>query len=357
MTHQLFLRPVANKAARQTDRFIYPRVFIGTLLRNPSTFQNRVAPDRNDFVLLLLGALNECVTSKDIHKTPRRDSLVSLLSGKHQVCVTSRTLNSIPLLCVAYSPVWAFTRIDFFNSEIYIGSMWTWLVTSLSILVITFIELLREKEGSVKRLFVLFCLLGLVSSFLSFIDNNELSSKLGQIDAIESKLDSLRDIRSVLASDVLNLSRGVDSLLARRDSIASQIRASATQLDSLMSFSRNLIRTEQTQLSGKLEAHLGTPKPQPSGLYKRVDKFRSLWAQDIQDVSISMRFDSTYQQVSIQQKASGGLLNVTCPSADTVIVADHLNYTCDFLARGNWIEIITFSKTPLAVTSCDLLPK
>ena len=235
--------------------------------------------------------------------------------------------------------------------------MWSWLLPSVSIFIITIIELVRKQKWLIKGLFIILCLLGLVGAYMAYRDNQRFSEQLGQITSVEGKVDSLLIVRDNLASEVANLRHGIDTLLARRDSIDVQIRTLCTQQDSLMSVNDSLMKIGQTQLRGQLEAIWGESKLGETSQYERTDRFRSRWPQDLQDVSISLRFDHQYVRVKIDQRPSGGLLNVTCPSVDTITSSDNLLYRCHFLEKGNSIEVKTYSRVPLRVVASDLRPR
>ena len=209
----------------------------------------------------------------------------------------------------------------------------------------------------IKILFLVLCLLCLVSAYLAYENNQRLSEQLGQIDSVEGKIDSLLNVKGYLFSEVKSLQYGIDTLLARKDSIDTQIRVLSKQHDILISANDSLMKIEQTQLIGVLEAKLGKSELIQTDLYERIDKFRSQWPQDIQDLSIYLKFDNLFEQLKIDQRTSGGILNVTCPSADTIISSDFFRYTCDFLAKGNRIEIKTYSKVPIEVVNMELSPR
>lgn len=247
--------------------------------------------------------------------------------------------------------------VDFQNSDAYIRYMLSWLLTSVSILIITVIKFVKKRKRLVNVLFIILCALGLAGALMAYMDNQRFSEQLGQIDSVEGKVDSLLIVRDNLASEVANLRHGIDTLIARRDSIGTQIHTLSVQHDSLMAINDSLMKIGQTQLKGELEAIWGESKLIETSLYERIDKFRSRWAQDLQDVSISLWFDYQYVRVKIVQRASGGILNVTCPSVDTVLSSKDLRFLCEFLAKGNSIEITTYCETPIEIVDMVLRPQ
>ncbi len=246
--------------------------------------------------------------------------------------------------------------VDFQNSDAYIRYMLSWLLTSVSILIITVIKFVKKRKRLVNVLFIILCLVGLFGAYMAYRDNQRFSEQLGQIDSIEGKVDSLLIVRNNLASEVVNLRRGIDTLIARRDSIGTQIHSLSVQHDSLMAINDSLMKIGKIQLSGELEAILGKSTLIQANVYQKTDIFRSRWPQDLQDISISLQFDNQFERVIAKQGTSGGFLNVTCPSVDTLISSDSLRYSCNFLTKGNWIEIITYSKIPIEIIKTALKP-
>lgn len=235
--------------------------------------------------------------------------------------------------------------------------MLSWLLTSVSILIITVIKLLKQQKWVIKVLLIILCFIGLVGAYMAYRDNQRFSEQLGKIDSVEGKVDSLLIVRDNLASEVANMRHGIDTLVARRDSIDTQIQSLSVQHDSLMAINDSLMKIGQTHLKGELEAIWGESKLIETSLYERIDKFRSRWAQDLQDVSISLWFDYQFVRVKIVQRTSGGILNVTCPSVDTISSSKYLRYPCEFLAKGNSIEITTYSEIPIEIVDVDLKPQ
>ncbi len=219
---------------------------------------------------------------------------------------------------------------------------------------------MKKQRLLIKVLFIILCALAIVGAFMAYRDNVQLSNQLGKIDNVEEKIDSLLNVEDDMVSEIADLQHGIDTLLIRRDSINIQIQTLSMQHDSLISVNDSLIKIAQIQLSGELEAMPGVseliPAGKKAGLYRRTDIFRSRWPQDLQDVAISLRFDSQYVRLKIDQRTSGGILNVSCRSVDTVFTSDNLKYSCDFLVKGYRIEIITYSKYPINITKMDLNP-
>ncbi len=151
------------------------------------------------------------------------------------------------------------------------------LLTSVSILIITVIKFVKKQKRLVNVLFIILCALGLAGAFMAYMDNQRFSEQLGQIDSVEGKVDSLLIVRDNLASEVSNLRHGIDTLIARRHSIDTQIHILSVQHDSLMAINDSLMKIGQTQLKGELEGIWGESKLIETSLYERIDKFGSRW--------------------------------------------------------------------------------
>lgn len=191
------------------------------------------------------------------------------------------------------------------------------------------------------------CVIGIILVILAYADNQEMSRKLNKIDDVENTVDSLKDITDTLLIQNTNIERSTDSLLKLKEDLTSQISSLSEQHDRLLSTNDSLIQIANIQLEGTIESQNGASVKTESGDYERIDKYRSKWPQDLQDISISLDFDLNYERIQITQKSSSGLLIVTCKSVDTVITSTNLEYVCDYLAKSNWIEIRTYSKKPI----------
>lgn len=235
--------------------------------------------------------------------------------------------------------------------------MWSWLLTSISILTISIIQIVRGKTFWEKCGFVLIGIMGLLSTYVSYQDNNELSEILGQINTVEAKIDSLIFRKDTLVSDINNLNHGVDSLLARREQVKGQLHLLHRQHDSLLLLNDSLLKLSKTQLSGVLTAQSWQSTLTDAGNYETVFIFRSKWAQDIQDISIVLQFNVEYLSAVIKQLSSSSFLNVSCRERQFVGPSNSLSYSCDYLFNGNFLQLIVLSKQPITLTEYDLRPR
>ncbi|MCH7879042.1 MAG: hypothetical protein IH914_07000 [candidate division Zixibacteria bacterium] len=234
--------------------------------------------------------------------------------------------------------------------------MWTWLLTSISILTLTIMKLVNIKKTLKNVVFVFLGLVGIISAFLSYRENNELSEKLGQIYIVEAKIDSLRVHEETLISKIDNLDHGVDSLLARRDNIKSQIHSLSLEHHSLISINDSLLRLSQTHLSGVLVGYSRTSTLTDGGDYETTWTFRSRWAQDIQNVSVFLEFDEQFVRAVIEQLSSSSILNISCQTREFVGPSKVVTYSCDYLAKGNFLKLSVFSEQPISVTKSEFQP-
>lgn len=183
--------------------------------------------------------------------------------------------------------------------------MFNFILTGIAIVGVTVVELLRKQRWYIKLIFVLVCAAGITGAYRAYQDNHDLTDKLSKLQA---------------SSDTIK-------------------------------------NTQQLQLTGALEAIWGTPTMTQAGTYERTDKFRSRYVQDMQDIHITLQFDGKFEHVHIAQGFPSGLQIHTCSDVDTAIIADLITYKCDYLPKGEWIEIITHSKVPMQIVSYDLSPK
>lgn len=193
-------------------------------------------------------------------------------------------------------------------------------------------------------------------AYLQYRDGIGNADALAKIGDVDRKLSSLISRKSQLESDTVTLSTRIDSLLKERDTIVNSIRTLSDIQMKIRSATDSISKLQNAQLEGKLVPIWGESQMVEGGLYTRTDKLRSSWLQDIRDIRIKLRYNSTFRRVKVVQRFPSNLMIWTCPNVDTSIIADLIEYSCGYLRTGEWIEVTAYSDSPLSIVEHELSP-